>query len=304
MTVDKRTILVDEAQRELTAHGTNGFPLTVNHDDLWMFEQQMVPVHWHQDLEICLPTEGTILYRIYQDNYELHPGQALLINSDVPHSSCSPSKTRAVYSSIIVRPDFLYGDFGSDIERNCFRPFLSNGAVPCMLLSGDHPAGQTILGQLTAIDHLFYAKPPCFELKIKALLCDIFSEILPMQQPVTCGYAPGRKINLERLELMLSYLHTHFDAPLSLSELSGQLHLSREVCCRLFRTMTGRTISSYLEEYRIHKSLPLLQSGKYSISQVADMTGFSNSSRFANAFRKQIGCNPSDYHALAQRNLL
>ena len=31
----KRTILVDSARRELEKHGTETFPMTVNHDDLW-----------------------------------------------------------------------------------------------------------------------------------------------------------------------------------------------------------------------------------------------------------------------------
>lgn len=34
----KRKILVDDTRRELEEHGTETFPLTVNHDDLWMFE--------------------------------------------------------------------------------------------------------------------------------------------------------------------------------------------------------------------------------------------------------------------------
>ena len=50
-----RKILVDETNRELCEHGTVGFPMTVNHDDLWAFEGKSVPIHWHNDLEISLP---------------------------------------------------------------------------------------------------------------------------------------------------------------------------------------------------------------------------------------------------------
>ena len=44
-------------------------------------------------------------------------------------------------------------------------------------------------------------------------------------------------------------------------------------------------------------TLPLVQSGLYSVTQIADMVGFSNPSRFAAAFRKQFGCNPGEYSA-------
>ena len=50
-----RKILVDETNRELCEHGTAGFPMTVNHDDLWAFEGKSVPIHWHNHLEISVP---------------------------------------------------------------------------------------------------------------------------------------------------------------------------------------------------------------------------------------------------------
>ena len=33
-----RKILVDDTNRELCPHGTESFPMTVSHDDLWDFE--------------------------------------------------------------------------------------------------------------------------------------------------------------------------------------------------------------------------------------------------------------------------
>ena len=65
--------------------------------------------------------------------------------------------------------------------------------------------------------------------------------------------------------------------------------------------MTGKTITGYLEEYRVNQSLPLVQSCQYSMIQIADMTGFSNASRFARAFRRQFGCNPGEYNSLKQQ---
>ncbi len=67
----------------------------------------------------------------------------------------------------------------------------------------------------------------------------------------------------------------------------------------MFRKMTGKTITGYLEEYWAEKSLFLVQSGQYSMVQIADMTGFSNPSRFAAAFRKQFACNPGEYNSTA-----
>ena len=75
-----RKILVDETNRELCEHGTVGFPMTVNHDDLWAFEGKSVPIHWHNDLEISLPREGEAIYQVYQKSYTVRPGDVLLLN--------------------------------------------------------------------------------------------------------------------------------------------------------------------------------------------------------------------------------
>ena len=69
-----RKILVDDTNRELCPHGTESFPMTVCHDDLWDFEGKSVPIHWHNDLEISLPRKGEAVYQIYQKSYHLNPG--------------------------------------------------------------------------------------------------------------------------------------------------------------------------------------------------------------------------------------
>ena len=94
-----RKILVDETNRELCEHGTVGFPMTVNHDDLWAFEGKSVPIHWHNDLEISLPREGEAIYQVYRKSYTVRPGDVLLLNRNVPHSCHSPNNSHARYST-------------------------------------------------------------------------------------------------------------------------------------------------------------------------------------------------------------
>lgn len=298
-----RKILVDDTNRELCEHGTAGFPMTVNHDDLWAFEGKSVPIHWHNDLEISVPREGEAIYQVYQKSYTVRPGEALVLNRSVPHSCHSPNNSHARYSTFLVRPDFLYGDFGSDVERKCFRPFLHNSAVPCIFLSKKNPCDQEVLHLLDKVEELYDQKSCCYELRIKGLLCEVYGLIFREHQKEFTKFVPASQMELERLEQMLNYLNTHFESVISLQELADQVHLSREVCCRLFKKMTGKTVTGYLEEYRVNRSLSLVQSSQYSMIQIADMTGFSNASRFAHAFRKQFGCNPGEYNSLKRQNV-
>ena len=294
----KRTILVDSARRELEKHGTETFPMTVNHDDLWSFEGNNVPIHWHNDLEINLIREGEAVFQVYQKSYRVRTGEGFLLNRNVPHSCSSPGNEHVRYSTILVRPDFLYGDFGSDVERKCFQPFLQNSAIPCIHLTGFDENGKEILQKLNQVEEACDRKRFCYELKIKGLLCEAFAMILYGHRQELTKFVPANLQELERLEKMLNYLNMHFTEVISLQDLADQVHLSREVCCRLFKKMTGKTITGYLEEYRANKSFSLVQSGQYSMTQITEMVGFSNPSRFASAFRKQFGCNPGEYHSV------
>lgn len=294
----KRTILVDSARRELEKHGTETFPMTVNHDDLWSFEGKNVPIHWHNDLEINLIREGEAVFQVYQKSYRVRTGEGFLLNRNVPHSCSSPGNEHVRYSTILVRPDFLYGDFGSDVERKCFQPFLQNSAIPCIHLTGFDENGKEILQKLNQVEEAFDRKRFCYELKIKGLLCDAFAMLLYGHRQELTKFVPANLQELERLEKMLNYLNMHFTEVISLQDLADQVHLSREVCCRLFKKMTGKTITGYLEEYRANKSFSLVQSGQYSMTQITEMVGFSNPSRFASAFRKRFGCNPGEYHSV------
>lgn len=294
----KRTILVDSARRELEKHGTETFPMTVNHDDLWSFEGKNVPIHWHNDFEINLIREGEAVFQVYQKSYRVRTGEGFLLNRNVPHSCSSPGNEHVRYSTILVRPDFLYGDFGSDVERKCFQPFLQNSAIPCIYLTGFDENGKEILQKLNQVEEAFDRKRFCYELKIKGLLCEAFAMILYGHRQELTKFVPANLQELERLEKMLNYLNMHFTEVISLQDLADQVHLSREVCCRLFKKMTGKTITGYLGEYRVNKSFSLVQSGQYSMTQITEMVGFSNPSRFASAFRKRFGCNPGEYNSV------
>lgn len=304
-----KKIYVDDHNRELSAHGTETFPVTVNHDDLWMFEGRNVPIHWHNEIEFCLPRKGTAVCQIYQESYTIPAGSAILIGSNVPHCCHSLTGESVLYSSIIAAPEFISGEIGGDVERKCMRPFLEGSAGPCIRIDGtgadrtgaDRTGAESrrLLQMLDEIDRLYTEKPLCHELRIKGLLCEILAALLPeaYRNPENkrLQSVPAGSAELERLQLTLDYLHQHYDSVVSLQELADLTHLSREACCRSFRRMTGKSITEYLQEYRVTQSLPLIRSGRYSISQVAELCGFSNASRFAAAFRKRMGINPGHY---------
>lgn len=290
-----RTIKVDQQQKEICNHGTDTFPMTVHHDNLRFFHDHCIQCHWHPTIEFVIAQKGTVRYQIHQETITLMPGKALLINSNVPHSTAPFKGEDVQLLTILIQPVFLYDSWGSDIEKNYFRSFLSNLKLPFILLDSSCEKDWKIIEFFLKTDKYFSEKPYGFQLKIKSLICDAFFNIITENQEKLKDWTPSNEEDFSRLQLILDYIHAHYEEPLSLRDISLQIHLTRETCCRLFKKMTQKTIHQYLTDYRISQSIPLLLSGRYSVSQISQLTGFSNSSRFARAFRERTGKNPKEY---------
>ncbi|MGR4072539.1 helix-turn-helix domain-containing protein [Streptococcus parasuis] len=71
--------------------------------------------------------------------------------------------------------------------------------------------------------------------------------------------------------------------------------------CKCFKERTGQTIFQYLNQYRIHKSIYLLeQTNKYMIEIALDC-GYESDSYYIKQFRKQMNQTPKQYRKLFQK---
>lgn len=66
----------------------------------------------------------------------------------------------------------------------------------------------------------------------------------------------------------------------------------------LYRKMTallGVSANEYIRHLRLLKAVELLESGQYTVSEIAIMTGFGNHSAFGKIFKKEYGCTATEY---------
>ena len=54
--------------------------------------------------------------------------------------------------------------------------------------------------------------------------------------------------------------------------------------------------------YKLNRAKELIEDGRYKISAIADMVGFSSGSYFANLFKKKFGVLPSQYREQYEQN--
>ena len=82
---------------------------------------------------------------------------------------------------------------------------------------------------------------------------------------------------------------------LDVDTISGKLGYSRTKLFYKLKAIVGQTPNEFFTTYKLNRSLELLASGKYKISAIAEMVGFSSASHFSNLFKKKFGILPSQY---------
>jgi len=87
------------------------------------------------------------------------------------------------------------------------------------------------------------------------------------------------------------------DQALTVRELAERLHLSPCYFCKLFRRQTGFTFTAYRTQLRIETAKRLLLDPNRRVSEAAYEAGFESIPYFNRAFRRYVGCSPSEFRA-------
>ncbi len=83
---------------------------------------------------------------------------------------------------------------------------------------------------------------------------------------------------------------------LNLKEISESLNVHPSYLSREFsKYFDNLSFGDYIRKLRIEKSIELLKDPKYSLAEIAYLTGFSDQSHFNRIFNNHTGENPSTY---------
>ncbi len=85
------------------------------------------------------------------------------------------------------------------------------------------------------------------------------------------------------------------NAEFNIGDIVDKLHISHSKFIYKVKGLTGVTPSELFKSYKLNKAAALLREGKYNISEVADLTGFSTLAHFSKVFKKKFGVPPSEF---------
>ncbi|MBR5968310.1 MAG: response regulator [Lachnospiraceae bacterium] len=82
---------------------------------------------------------------------------------------------------------------------------------------------------------------------------------------------------------------------ISIETFSEELGVSASYLSRKFKDSTGTGYLDYLNKYRVQQAIKLLETGKYKVYEVSDMTGFTDYKHFNSVFKRYTGVSPSEF---------
>lgn len=91
-------------------------------------------------------------------------------------------------------------------------------------------------------------------------------------------------------------MENELDNPeLDITRMAELLKISRTKFYYKVKGLTGKNPSVFFRTYKLNRAAELIKEGTYTISEIADMTGFNTLPHFSTCFKKQFGVNPSEY---------
>lgn len=105
----------------------------------------------------------------------------------------------------------------------------------------------------------------------------------------------------ENIERVINYIDFHLSEPLGLNFLADCFNVNASYLSRTFKKETGKTLTDYLNERRIEKSLVFLSMTNLPIQEVAAQVGIYDDNYFSRIFKKFKNISPREYRSMMTR---
>ena len=240
-----------------------------------------IPEHYNEDYHICLVPSA--------------PPPLTLNRKD-----CCYSRK----STIVITPDILLRSkhqaptedyYQVTLSKDRFNDVLSHMAPQARVEKPmSFPYSPILFSYTQSIYAELELRYPGYELMVQSKLTEFIIELI--RESHVCHQrekSTGRNYNYA--VRAKEYIHSYYNADISLDDLCKELALSRYHFIRIFKAHTGTTPHAYLLEVRLQQALQHLTNKDCPIEEIAVRCGFINRTHFAQCFKKKYGVTPHQY---------
>ena len=132
---------------------------------------------------------------------------------------------------------------------------------------------------------------------IRSLLTLLLITVIRELSSLPHHSTPGEKLSVaqQREETIDNFFASHYGQDVSAKDLADHLEITPRHLARVMQQRYGCTFRQHLLEIRLYHARQRLINSREPIWKIANDCGFVSQGAFATAFRKQVGCTPSQY---------
>ena len=260
--------------RKVLLCGTNIYPVPEYHVDRIMDE--------HDLMYIC---EGT--WQVAQDDqiYDLKAGDVILLRAGSHHWGTAPCSVGS--RNMFIHFSRLPGD-QADAELTAAEcRAAASGNVFC-LQTLTHCGLENTMDQLfRSVIHVFWAHQDDKERRLTLLVSEILNELAfeaRNSQPEAAAW-------ITRLLNAMRERQDHFFSLPEAAEIAG---MNDRTFSARFRKMIGKSFHQYQMEVKMKYAYDALRTGRYTVREVSQRSGFEDPCYFSRVFSRSFGVSPSE----------
>lgn len=282
--------------KELKPHGTIDFPCAGYSSCYRDSEDDIIPWHWHPELEILYIKSGNLKLKLPEKTFHLTPGDGFIVNSNVLHYAAA--EPLCELHSIVFSPLLITGWEGSVFAEKYIGPLVRCPSFDGCSLKCLFPEPEMFENLFTAAFHALAEDLPGYEFTLREALSKLCYALCLRFGPETGEDCPAPSPDAERLRRMLDFIHCHYSEPLKLPQIAEAADIGERECLRCFSRMIQVSPIQYLLKYRVNQSASLLlrEPGK-NITDIAGGCGFDSPGNFSRIFKRYYKCSPKEYRS-------
>lgn len=240
--------------------------------------QGIVPwkAHWHESIELLYMTNGKTNVQIGDTSVIAERNDMVIIPSNIIHSTSSiDGQTK--YHTLIVYPEFLEM-LGFDYVAAKF----------------DHPIKDKKIDSI--MDDLVYEAYTNNEYSNAKVMNNVISLLLHIFTKYKDNHLKiNESANLKLIKKCFKYIDNNYKDISSVSEIAQHLGLSTSYFNSIFKKTTMLTPLKYLNYIRCKKAQEYIKTKKYTMTEIAELCGFSDLPQFSKTFKKYMNVSPHQY---------
>lgn len=256
-------------------------------------QSNIVPKHWHNHMEIIYILEGSLEVAINNSVYVVQKDQLIVISPRDIHSTINKHGNKSILLQIPY--EFLLDNI-KDVQSLHFdcNPYIEDTEKAAFQ--------EDIKLLLKSFANFYSSKPMGYRLKTNSIIYELlFILASKFSTSITKLDILNTVRYLDRLDLIIKYVKSHYIESISLDTISAHAGLNPEYFSRFFKKYMGMTFLNYLNSIRLQHFYTDLINTDYSITELIEKSGFTNYKVFMKLFKDTYGCTPKEARKLQHK---